>query len=156
MEEIINYYLKIQNSQLKPFDYIHNKSQLFDIFVLSNSDDIEKNDMVREIFIENYKEILSWFNLDIDIRGFEYVNMNFIEIKSLEKKELLENLFIPINFEINFSNYNGEDLLLILIASLFFCILNRMKEPQKGNHINLENEKNININIGELYYFKIK
>ena len=102
MEEIINYYLKIQNGQLKPFDYIHNKSQLFDIFVLSNSDDIEKNDMVREIFIENYKEILSWFNLDIDTRGFEYVNMNFIEIKSLEKKELLENLFIPINFEINF------------------------------------------------------
>ena len=153
LEEIINYYLKIQNGQLKPFDYIHNKSQLFDIFVLSNSDDIEKNDMVREIFIENYKEILSWFNLDIDTRGFEYVNMNFIEIKSLEKKELLENLFIPINFEINFSNYNGEDLLLILIASLFFCILNRMKEPQKGNHINLENEKNININNSRIIKF---
>ena len=40
LEEIINYYLKIQNGQLKPFDYIHNKSQLSDIFVLSNSDDI--------------------------------------------------------------------------------------------------------------------
>ena len=141
MEEIINYYLKIQNGQLKPFDYIHNKSQLFDIFILSNSNDIEKNDMVREIFIENYKEILSWFNLNINTRDFEFVNMNFIEIKSLEKKELLENLFIPINFEINFSNYNGEDLLLILNKYLFFYILNRIKKKKKGNHINVENEK---------------
>ena len=147
LEEIINYYLKIQNGQLKPFDYIHNKSQLFDIFVLSNSDDIEKNDMVREIFIENYKEILSWFNLNIDTRDFEFVNMNFIEIKSVEKKDLLENLFIPINYEINFSNNKEEDIFLILISSLFFCILNKMKEPQKGNYINDGKIKDIRNNI---------
>ena len=146
-EKIIDYYLKIQNGELKPFDYIHNKSQLFDIFVLSNSNDIQKNDLINEIFIENYKEILSWFNLDINIRGYEYVLTNLIQITSMEKKGLFEDLFIPINIELNLPN-NKEDLFLILIASLFFCVLYKLKESQKGNVIiNNIKEKDLNNNI---------
>ena len=142
-EGIINYYIKMQKEQLKPFDYIHNKSQIFDIFILSNSSDIKNNEIINEIFLENYKEILSWFNLDINIRGYDYVLNNFINISSKEKNELLENLFIPLNISLNYSE-NEEDLFLILIASLFFCVINKMKEPIKDNKIN--NIKEISIN----------
>ena len=145
-DEIINYYVKIEHGQLKPFDYIHNKSQLFDIFVISNSYDIEKSDIINEIFLENYKEILSWFNLDINIRGYDYVLSNFIKIGSMEKKGLIEDLFIPINIELNLPS-NKEDLFLILISSLFFCVFNKLKEPPKANNINNIKEKEIKNNI---------
>ena len=123
---IINYYIQIQKGQLKPFDYIPNKSQIFDIFVISNSSDIKNNELIREIFLENYEEILSWFNLDKNFKGYDYVSKNYINISSMEKKELLENLFIPIAIELNSPSNNKEDSFLILISSLFFCVLNKL------------------------------
>ena len=162
LEEIIDYYKKISSGQLRPFDYIRNKSKLFDIFVLSNANDLENNDKVNEIFVENYKEILSWFNLDINIRGYEYVLENFITITPMEKNGLLEDLFIPLNIELNNSNNNKENLLFILITSFFFCILYRMKEPQKNKDINCINEEkeknndydnNINLNDSRITKF---
>ena len=151
LEKIIDYYKKIELGQLKPFDYIHNKSKLFDIFILSNSKDIENNDIVNEIFLENYKDILSWFNLDINIRDYEYVLNNLIKISSIEKNGLFEDLFLPLIVELNEPN-NTEDLFLILLSSLFFCILNKMKEPQ--NKINIK-EKNNNINNSRITKFFI-
>ena len=150
---IINYYIQIQKGQLKPFDYIPNKSQIFDIFVISNSSDIKNNELIREIFLENYEEILSWFNLDKNFKGYDYVSKNYINISSMEKKELLENLFIPIAIELNSPSNNKEDSFLILISSLFFCVLNKLKEPQKNNEIKENDIKendikdNISINI---------
>ena len=143
-EKIIDYYIQIQKGQLKPFDYIHNKSQIFDIFIISNSEDIKNNEIINEILIENYNEILSWFNLDINIKGYEYIFQNYIKISSEVKKDLLENLFIPINMEL-FSSDNKEDLFLILIASLFFCVLNKMKESQKNNKDVINNINNSRI-----------
>ena len=126
-EEIIEYYKKIKQGQLKPFDYIHNKSKLFDIFVISNSKEILKNDITNKIFLDNYNEILSWFNLDLNTRGYDYVFSNFIKISSFELNGLLENLFIPLNIELD-NEQCGENLYLILISSFFYCILHKMKD----------------------------
>ena len=126
-EEIIEYYKKIKQGQLKPFDYIYNKSKLFDIFVISNSKEILKNDITNKIFLDNYNEILSWFNLDLNTRGYDYVFSNFIKISSFELNGLLENLFIPLNIELD-NEQCGENLYLILISSFFYCILHKMKD----------------------------
>ena len=158
LDEIVSCYKKIESGQLKPFDYIWNKNKLFDVFVLSNANDIENNDVINDIFLQNYKDILSWFNLDINIRGYDYVFTNFIKITQMEKNGLLEDLFIPINIELNQKRNNkdqNENLLFILISSFFYCILFRMKEEQKKNknEIKQENKENNNINNSRITRF---
>ena len=156
LEEIVSCYKKIESGQLKPFDYILNKNNLFDVFVLSNANDIENNDVLNDIFLQNYKDILSWFNLDMNIRGYDYVFTNFIKITQMEKNGLLENLFIPINIELAQSNdKKKENLLFILISSFFYCILFKMKEEQKKriNEIKQENKENNNINNSRITKF---
>ena len=158
LNEIVSCYKKIESGQLKPFDYIWNKNKLFDVFVLSNANDIENSDAINEIFLQNYKEILSWFNLDINIRGYDYVFTNFIKITEMEKNGLLEDLFIPINIELNQKKENkeeNENLLFILISSFFYCILFRMKGEQKNykDEIKKENKENNNINNSRITRF---
>ena len=144
IEKLINYYKKIKNGNLKPFDYIFNKSILYDIFVLSNGNDIFENQLINNIFLDNYKEILSWFNLNVDKREYDYVFNNFINISSLERSGLLESFFIPINNELS-DKKNKEDLYLILIASFFYSILHNLKDSQENiiikDYINISNPR---------------
>ena len=144
VDNLITYYKKIKNGKIKPFDYINSKSVLFDIFILSNSKDILDNELINNIFIDNYKEILSWFNLDIEKKSYDYIYNNFIIISSIEKNVLLESLFIPINNELNNQN-NKEDLYLILISSFFYCILHRLIDNKENsinnNDINISNSR---------------
>ena len=144
VEKIISYYKQIKNKNIKPFDYLYNKSILFDIFILSNGKDILDNELVNNILLDNYKEILSWFNLNIDKKSYDYTYNNLININSIEKKVLLESLFIPINNELNNSN-NKEDLYLILFASFYYCILHRINDSKDNNNnntdINLSNSR---------------
>ena len=141
VDNLITYYKKIKNGKIKPFDYISCKSVLFDIFILSNSKDISDNELINNILIDNYKEILSWFNLDIEKKSFDYIYNNFIIISPIEKDVLLETLFISVNNELNNPN-NKEDLYLILISSFFYCILHKLID-NKENSIN-NNDININ------------
>ena len=104
VDNIISYYKKIKNGNIKPFDYLYNKSILFDIFILSNGKDIYENELINNILIDNYKEILSWFNLNIEKKSYDYAYNNFINISPIEKKGLFESFFIPINNELNNSN----------------------------------------------------
>jgi len=143
VDNIISYYKKIKNGNIKPFDYLYNKSILFDIFILSNGKDIYENELINNILIDNYKEILSWFNLNIEKKSYDYAYNNFINISPIEKKGLFESFFIPINNELNNSNIK-EDLLLILIASFFYCILNKIndnKDYNTNDSINLSNSR---------------
>ena len=169
VDNLITYYKRIKNGEMKPFDNISNKSVLFDIFILSNSKDILDNELINNILIDNYKEILSWFNLDIEKKGYDYIYNNFININPIEKNFLLESLFIPINNELNNPN-SKEDLYLILISSFFYCILHTLKDSKENsinNDINLSNSriskflsnttdklikylKNCNYNVGSL------
>ena len=141
VDNLITYYKKIKNGKIKPFDYISCKSVLFDIFILSNSKDISEHELINNILIDNYKEILSWFNLDIEKKSFDYIYNNFIIISPKEKDFLLKTLFISVNNELNNPN-NKEDLYLILISSFFYCILHKLKD-NKENSIN-NNDININ------------
>ena len=139
IEKLINYYKKMKDGYIKPFDYIYNKSILFDIFILSNGKDLMNNELINNIFIENYNEILSWFNLDLEQKDYDYVYSIFIDIKSMERDSLLQSFFIPVNNELNNSKKN-EDLYLMLISSFFYCILHKMKD---NNDINITNNINI-------------
>ena len=141
VEKIISYYKQIKNQNIKPFDYLYNKSILFDIFILSNGKDILENELINNILLENYKEILSWFNLTIEKKSYDYIYNNFISINPIEKNGLLESFFIPINNELNNPN-NKEDLYLILFASFFYCILHKIKDSKdKNNEINISNSR---------------
>ena len=143
VDNLITYYKKIKNGKIKPFDYINSKSLLFNIFILSNSKDISDNELIYNIFLDNYKEILSWFNLDVEKKSYDDIYNNFIDISSIEKKDLLESLFIPINNELNNPN-NKEDLYLILISSFFYCILHTLKDSKENsinNDINISNSR---------------
>ena len=142
VEELIKYYKQIKDGTMKPFDNIYNKGVLFDIFVLSNAKDIADNESINNIFLDNYKEILSWFNLNLEKKNYEYIFDNLINISSLEKKGLLESFFIPINNEFN-NPENKVDLSLILIASFFYCVLHKITDYRQNNINNL----NIDINI---------
>ena len=132
IEKIIDYYKKIKNGNIRPFDYIHNKSLLFDIFVLSNRKDLIGNELMNNIFLDNYKEILFWFDLKLEKKSYEYVFGNFISISLDEQKGILESLFIPINEELD-NQKNNEDLYLILFSSFFYCILYKMKDYKDDN-----------------------
>ena len=143
IENLITYYKKIKNGNLKPFDYIFNKSILFDIFILSNGNDINNNQLINNIFLDNYKEILSWFSLNLEKKQYDYVFYNFINISPLERNGLLESFFIPINNELN-NQKNKEDLYLILFASFFYCILHKIKDSKENiinNDINISNPR---------------
>ena len=142
VERILSYYKKIKNGNIKPFDYIFNKNILFDIFILSNGKDILDNEIINNILIDNYKEILSWFNLNIDKKSYDYVFENLINISPIEKKGLFESLFIPINNELNNIKQN-EDLYLILFSSFFYCILHKIKDNKDNtnNDINISNSR---------------
>ena len=143
LEKVINYYKKLKNGKMKPFDYIFNKSILFDIFTLSNAKDIIGNNLINNIFFDNYNEILSWFNLNINKKSYKYINSTFINISSIERNDLLESFFIPINNELN-NLKNKEDLCLIIISSFFYCILHKMKDDKNyniNNNININNSR---------------
>ena len=143
IEKIIIYYNQIKNKNIKPFDYIYNKSILFDIFILSNGKDILDNELINNILLENYKEILSWFNLNIEKKNYDYIYNNFININSIEKNGLIDSFFIPINNELNNPN-NNEDLYLILFASFYYCILHKIidsKDNNFNNDINISNSR---------------
>lgn len=93
------------------------------------------------ILLNNYDEILSWFNLNSKMNNYKYDNIfdNYIFISPEEKKNLIESFFIPVNNELNESN-NNEDLHLIVFSSFFYCILHKMKGKNNGNNNdNLEN-----------------
>ena len=143
VDNLITYYKKIKNGKIKPFDYINSKSLLFNIFILSNSKDIKDNELIYNIFLDNFKEILSWFNLDVEEKSYDDIYNNFINISSIEKNGLFESLFIPINNELNNPN-NKEDLYLILISSFFYCILHTLKDSKENsinNDINISNSR---------------
>ena len=145
-EKIIDYYKKIKNGNLRPFDYIINKNVLFNIFVLSNGKDLLNDNLMNDIFLNNYNEILTWFNLKLDMKNYnyDYIFENYIFISLEEIKNLIESFFIPINNELN-NNNNNEDLHLLLISSFFYCILHKMKDNKKNN--NVTNDDNLEINI---------
>ena len=159
-EQIVDYYKKIKNGNLRPFDYIINKSVLFNIFILSNGKDLLSDNLMNEILLNNYGEILSWFNLDLNMcnYNYDYVFDNYISINQDEKKSLLESFFIPINNELIAPN-NDEELHLLIIASFFYCILHKMKDfNRRNNQINIRinnhnnnqiNEQNNNDNLKE-------
>ena len=142
VEKILIYYKKIKNRNLRPFDYIKNKNILFDIFILSNGKDLFDNESSNKILIDNYKEIISWFDLKLDKKNFEYVYDNLINISPKEKNDLLESFFIAINNE--FTNLKAcEDLYLILFSSFFYCILYKLKLKDQNGIIINNNEINI-------------
>jgi hypothetical protein len=140
-EKLIDYYKKIKNGNLRPFDYIINKNVLFSIFILSNGKDLLNDNLMSDILLNNYNEILSWFNLNSEMNNYkyDYVFENYIFITQEEKKNLIESFFIPINNELNAPN-NNEDLHLIVFSSFFYCILHKMKDKNnQNNNDNLEN-----------------
>ena len=141
VEELVKYYKKIKNGNMKPFEHIYNKGVLFDIFILCNGKDIVDNEAINNIFTDNYKEILSWFDLNLEKKNYNYIYDNLINISSLEQKSLLESFFIPINNEFN-NPENKEDLCLILISSFFYCVLHKMIDYKENNII-----KGLNIDI---------
>jgi len=142
-EKLIDYYKKIKNGNLRPFDYIVSKNVLFSIFILSNGKDILDDSLMSEILLNNYSEILSWFNLNSEMNNYryDYIFDNYIFISPEEKKNLIESFFIPVNNELNApNNNNNEDLHLMVFSSFFYCILHKMKDKNnKNNNDNLEN-----------------
>ena len=141
IEQLLSYYKMIEKSYIKPFDYIYNKSILFNIFVVSNSKDIMDNPLMNNIFLDNYDEILSWFKMNGGKNNYEYIFNSLINISDIEKNGLLEAFFIPISKEFDSINNNKEDLYLITIASFFYCIINKMKDNKDYNVINLSNAR---------------
>ena len=165
-EKLIDYYKKIKNGNLRPFDYIVSKNVLFSIFILSNGKDILDDSLMSEILLNNYSEILSWFNLNSEMNNYryDYIFDNYIFISPEEKKNLIESFFIPVNNELNApNNNNNEDLHLMVFSSFFYCILHKMKDKNnKNNNDNLENNiSNAKItkflsNIVESFTFYLK
>ena len=124
-KKILEYYKKLINGTIPPFNLFKNKNILFNIFVLSNVKDIGTNKLIEDIFFENYCEIRSWFGLTQNLEDYQNVLVNFVFISDLEIKTLLESFSTQINIEFNDKN---NDLFFILISSFFYCIMNKMKD----------------------------
>ena len=129
-KKILEYYKKLINGTIPPFNLFKNKNILFNIFVLSNVKDIGTNKLIEDIFFENYCEIRSWFGLTENLEDYQNVLINFVFISDLEIKTLLESFSTQINIEFNDKN---NDLFFILISSFFYCIMNKMKDLNNNN-----------------------
>ena len=129
-KKILEYYKKLINGTIPPFNLFKNKNILFNIFVLSNVKDIGTNKLIEDIFFENYCEIRSWFGLTQNLEDYQNVLVNFVFISDLEIKTLLESFFTQINIEFNDKN---NDLFFILISSFFYCIMNKVKDLNNNN-----------------------
>ena len=142
LQKIIGYYKKLLDNNIKPFEMFEYKKILFNIFVLSNAKDIGSNKMIEEIFFVNFDEIQSWFGLNNDLKNYQNILTNYIDINEIEHQSLLESFFTQLNIELTKLNNKNEDLFLFLIASFFYCIMHRMYDLQKSdNKINDINSK---------------
>ena len=142
VKKLIEYYIKLKNGKMIPFEYFKDKIILFNIFILSNAKDIGKDKLIEDILFDNYAEIRSWFNLNIDLQEYQNIFTNFIDITELEQKSFLESFLTQLNLELNKQNNKEEDLILILISSFFYCIEHKMKDIKKDiNGINDINSK---------------
>ena len=145
VKKIIEYYKKLKDGKIIPFEYFNSKKILFNIFILSNAKEIGTDKLIEDLLFNNYIEIRSWFNLNPDLQEYQNIFTNFIDISELEQKSVLESFLLQLNSELNKQNNKNEDLLLILIASFFYCIEHKMKDIKKNeNEINDINSKIIN------------
>ena len=140
-KKIIEYYAKLKDGKMIPFECFKDKNILFNIFILSNANDIGSDKLIEDLLFENYAEIRSWFNLNQDLKEYQKIFTDFIDTTELEQKCFLESFLSQLNIEINKQNNNEEDLLLILISSYFYCIEHKMKDLKKNNGINDINSK---------------
>ena len=145
VKKIIEYYKQLKRGKIIPFEYFNNQNILFNIFILSNARDIGSDKLIEDLLFNNYKEIRSWFNLSPDLKEYQNICTNFIDITELEQKIILESFLLQLNTELNKHNNKNEDLLLILISSFFYCIEHKMKDIKKSeNEINDINSKIVN------------
>ena len=133
-KKIIEYYTKLKNGKMMPFELFLNKNILFNIFVLSNAKDIGSDKLIEDLFFDNFAEIRSWFNLNQDLKEYQNVFTNFIDITELEQKTYLESFLYQLNVDLTKINNSEDDLFLALVSSYFYCIEHKMKDNTKNNN----------------------
>lgn len=156
---IVEYYVKLKIGKMIPFECFKDKNILFNIFVLSNAKDVGSDKLIEDLFFQNFAEIRSWFNLNQDLKEYQNIFTNFIDITELEQKSYLESFLSQLNLELSKNNNKEDDLFLSLISSFFYCIVHKMKDIKKNNNgINDINSKIINFlkNTIETLYSYIK
>ena len=130
-KKMIEYYTKLKNGKIIPFEYFKDKNRLFNIFILSNAKELGSDKLIEDIFFENFAEIRSWFNLNQDLKEYQNIFTNFIDITELEQKCYLESFFSQLNLELSKNKNSEDDLFLFLVSSFFYCIEHKMKEIKK-------------------------
>ena len=129
---VLEYYQKLVNIKIIPFDAFKDKNLLFNFLVLSNAKEIGNDKLIEEIFCANYAEIRSWFGLSQDFNNYQNIFSNFIDIQEIEQKDLL-NLFVNQIEETINQNKNEKDLFLLMITSFFYCIIHKLEYLRKDN-----------------------
>ena len=120
LQKLIEYYKKLLDNKIKPFEMFEYKKILFNIFVLCNAKDIGTNKIIEEIFFVNFDEIRSWFGLGNDLENYQNILTNFIDIIEIEQHSLLDSFFAQLNIELTKTNNKNENLYLLLISSFFY------------------------------------
>ena len=144
---IIDYYQKLVNNKIIPFDKFTDKSLLFNVFVLSNAKEIGSDKLIEQIFCANYGEIRSWFGLSQDFKDYQNIFSIFIDIQEIEQKDFIKS-FINQFEELSNQNKNGDEIYLLIITSFFYCIIHKLKYLKK------ENEEINDVNSKETIFLK--
>ena len=152
-----SYYFKYVREEIKPFEFGIGNENFFKIFLLSNYKDICKSSKIKNIFADNYENIVKTFCLDKIKMMPEFesiINNNKFEFFDIETK--IQKPMAEFNKMIN------PDTIFYFISSYFYLILNIMKDTNRNSlNLNFSNKevqitnKNIFVNINNPYMNKI-
>ena len=112
-DNVMKYYYQLINKKLIPFQGA-DKETIFQIFLYSNLKDIYKNPNIKELFINNYLNIVSIINYHEGISEYEDAINN-------RKK----NYYIDDKLTIIFTKYKINENHLFIIASFFYLVFNK-------------------------------
>ena len=112
-DNLMKYYYQLINKKLIPFQGA-DKETIFQIFLYSNLKDIYKNPNIKELFINNYLNIVSIINYHEGISEYEDAINN-------RKK----NYYIDDKLTIIFTKYKINENHLFIIASFFYLVFNK-------------------------------
>ena len=119
-DSFIIYYSRFINGEVKPFEIV-NKKIMFNILLYSNLKDIYKNPKIKDIFINNYlliAECLDYYDTEFENEIINNRPMAYIDHKLTK----------------NFNQYEINDLHIYTLASIFYLIMNVMKDINELNN----------------------
>ena len=144
LNQMLIYYNGFLNGEKRPFNSGHDNVDLFMILLYSNLKDIYKSTKIKKIFVDNFDNLISIFNIVYFDQSKFYSIINNVNL-NFNENEVLNVYFF------NYKKIQNFQIHLHVLSSYFYFIVNTLKDTNDkyntGAFINIGNRiEEININ----------